>query len=175
MYMRWADLVTVWEVLYVSNFIQNWNWWEVLYMSNLIQTLYLRSCGKFWRQRWMLHSKLDTGNKLSTQTPSSAQWMGTRGHLKSAFTCVVIWISGAMWAWCVKMPTQNLLRLLLLLMLMLRIMLATVCCRFGSWGLIIKQNFCLDFEHKVWSRFWSWSSGMTLKLEFGQYFAADVL
>ena len=95
MYMRWADLVTVWEVLYMSNFIQNWNWWEVLYMSNLIQTLYLRSCGKFWRQRWMLHSKLDTGNKLSTQTPSSAQWMGTQGHLKSVFTCVVIWISGA--------------------------------------------------------------------------------
>ena len=30
------------------------------------------------------------------------------------------------------MPTQNLLRLLLLLMLMLRIMLATVCYRFGS-------------------------------------------
>ena len=43
----------------------------------------------------MLHSKLDTGNKLSTQTPSSAQWMWTRGHLKSVFTCVVIWISGA--------------------------------------------------------------------------------
>ena len=90
MYMRWADLVTVLEVLYMSNFIQNWNWWEVLYMSNLIQTLYLRSCGKFWRQRWMLHSKLDTGNKLSTQTPSSAQWMGTRGHLKSVFSCIVI-------------------------------------------------------------------------------------
>ena len=31
-----------------------------------------------------------------------------------------------------KMPTQNLLRLLLLLMLMMRIVLATVCCRFGS-------------------------------------------
>ena len=30
------------------------------------------------------------------------------------------------------MLTQNLLRLLLLLMLMLRIMLATVCYRFGS-------------------------------------------
>ena len=26
-------------------------------------------------------------------------------------------------------------------------------------GLVIKQNFCLDFEHKVWSRFWNWSSG----------------
>ena len=32
-------------------------------------------------------------------------------------------------------------------------------CRFGSWGLVIKLNFCSDFEHKVWSRFWSWSSG----------------
>ena len=25
-----------------------------------------------------------------------------------------------------------------------------------SWGLDIKLNFCSDFEHKVWSRFWSW-------------------
>ena len=33
------------------------------------------------------------------------------------------------------------------------------CCRFGRWGLFIKLNFCSDFEHKVWSRFWSWSSG----------------
>ena len=52
-----------------------------------------------------------------------------------------------------KIPTQNLLILLLLLMLMMRIVLAIVCCRFGSWGLFIKLNFCLDFEHKVWSRF----------------------
>ena len=64
-----------------------------------------------------------------------------------------------MWPWRVKIPTQNLLILLLLLMLMMRIVLATVCCRFGSWGLFIKLNFCLDFEHKVWSRFSSWSSG----------------
>ena len=61
-----------------------------------------------------------------------------------------------MWPWRVKMPTQN---LSLLLMLVMRIVLATVCCRFGSWGLVIKLNFCSDFEHKVWSRFWSWSSG----------------
>ena len=26
-------------------------------------------------------------------------------------------------------------------------MLATVCCRFGSWGLVIKLNFCSGFEH----------------------------
>ena len=36
--------------------------------------------------------------------------------------------------------------------------LATICCRFGSWGLFKKLNFCSDFEHKVWSNFLSWSS-----------------
>ena len=41
----------------------------------------------------------------------------------------------------------------------MRIVLATNCCRFWSWGLVKKLNFCSDFEHKVWSRFWSWSSG----------------
>ena len=64
-----------------------------------------------------------------------------------------------MWPWRVKMPTQNLLRLLLLLMLVTRIVLATICGRFGSWGLVKKLNFCSDFEHKVWSRFRSWSKG----------------
>ena len=50
--------------------------------------------------------------------------------------------------------TSNcLLRLLLLLMLMMRIVLATVCYRFGSLGMVIKLNFCSGFEHKVWSRF----------------------
>ena len=39
--------------------------------------------------------------------------------------------------------------------------------------MLLKLNFCLDFEHKVRSRFWSWSSGKIFKLEFGQYFAAD--
>ena len=78
------------------------------------------------------------------------------------------------WPWRVKMRTQNLLRFLLLLMLMLRIVLVTVCW-FGSWRLVIKLNFCSDFEHKGWSRFWSWSSGKILKLEFVQHFATDVL
>ena len=32
-----------------------------------------------------------------------------------------------------------------------RVKLATVCYRFGSRGLVIKQNFCSDFQHKVWS------------------------
>ena len=63
-----------------------------------------------------------------------------------------------MWPWHVKMATQNLLKLLLLwkgcwgcyccLMLMLRNVLTIVWCRFGSWSLVIKSNFCPDFEHK---------------------------
>ena len=72
------------------------------------------------------------------------------------------------------MPTQNLLRLSLLLMLMMRNVSTTVYYRFGRWGLVIKLNFCSDFEHKFWSRFWSWSSGEILKLKFDQYFASDV-
>ena len=45
------------------------------------------------------------------------------------------------------------------LVLMMRIVLATVCCIFGSWGFVIKLNYRADFEDKVWSRFWNWSSG----------------
>ena len=37
------------------------------------------------------------------------------------------------------------------------------------------QSRIPDFEHKVWSRFWSWSSSEILKLKFGQYFADDAL
>ena len=61
--------------------------------------------------------------------------------------------------------TQNLLRLWLLLMLMLRNVLTTVCCRFGSWS----------FGHKIefLFRLWAQGSGEILKLNFGQYFAAD--
>ena len=39
--------------------------------------------------------------------------------------------------------------------------------------LVIRLNFCLEFEHKVWSRFRSLSSGEILELNFGKYFAAD--
>ena len=78
-----------------------------------------------------------------------------------------------MWPWRVKIPTQDLFRMLLLLMLMLRNVLTIVWCRFGSLSLVIKSNFWPDFDHKVWSRFWNWSSGEILKLKFSQYFAAD--
>ena len=52
--------------------------------------------------------------------------------------------------WRVKMLTQNLLRLLLLLMVMLRNVLTTVWCKFGSWSLVIKLNFCFEQEKKDW-------------------------
>ena len=105
------------------------------------------------------------GNACHSLTDSLTHWLTN--------SCLVNYL---MWSWRVKMPIQNLLRLLMLLMLMLRIMLATVCYRFGSWGLVIKLNFCSDFEQwALCSRFWSWSSGEILKLQFGQYFAADVL
>ena len=56
---------------------------DCYYEPILLITYYMRSylhghfhsnlkLAQLWRQRWMLHSKLDTGNKLSTQTPSSA-------------------------------------------------------------------------------------------------------
>ena len=28
-----------------------------------------------------------------------------------------------------------------------------LCCRFRSWGLVMKLNLCSNFEHKVWLRF----------------------
>ena len=66
----------------------------------------------------------------------------------------------------VKMPTLNLLRLLLLLMLMMRIVLATVCCRFGLWRLVLKLHFCSRVEVEVQARLWSWSLFSILPLMF---------
>ena len=56
----------------------------------------------------------------------------------------------------------------------MRIMLATICCRFRSWGLVKKLIFCSDSEHKVWSRCWSWSSSDILKLKFDQYLCLNL-
>ena len=79
-------------------------WWC---RNNLLFTYYMGSSlheqlhsnlklAQLWTQRWMFHSEVDVGNKLSTQTPSSAHWMGTRSHLRMTFTCVVaIYISDA--------------------------------------------------------------------------------
>ena len=96
-----------------------------------------------------------------------------RTRVRSLAMLVSNWLThcclvNLMWPWRVRMPTQNLLRLLLLLMLMLRNVLTTIRCRFGSWSLVIKLSFCSDLEHKasrfgqdfkvdVHSRFWNWS------------------
>ena len=53
------------------------------------------------------------------------------------------------WLYClVNLPVNdaNCLMMIIKVFLLLR-------------GLVIKLNFCSDFEHKVWSRFWSWSLG----------------
>ena len=65
------------------------------------------------------------------------------------------------------MPTHNLLRLLLLLMLVMRIVLATVCCRFGSCGLVIKHNFFQTLSTLV-------KILKILKLKFRRDFEAEV-
>ena len=78
--------------------------------------------------------------------------------------------------WCdvclVKMPTQNLLRLLLLLMLMMR-NVHDSCMQICKLKFGHEAKFCSDFELKVWSRVWSWNSSKILKLKFGQNFAAE--
>ena len=95
--------------------------------------------------------------------------------------------------WLVKMPTQNLLRLLLLLMLIIRNVLTPVLCKFGSWSLVIKINFVQTlstrfgqdfevevqarFEAGVWSVFCCWcfvevmmlNLGRDSEARFGQY------
>ena len=94
-----------------------------------------------------------------------------------------------MWPWHVKMATQNLLKLLLLLMLMMRIVLATVCCRFGRWGLVTKLYLCWlsaqglvkslklkfrrDFEAEVWSVFCCWCLVEVTKLNLCEDYEAS--
>ena len=67
---------------------------------------------------------------------------------------VTVWLCLSLTDWLTDSLTDS-----CLVDLMMRIVSATVCCKFGNWGMVIKLNFCSDFEHKVWSRLWSWSSG----------------
>ena len=71
-----------------------------------------------------------------------------------------------MWPWCAKMPTQNLLRLLLLLMIVMRIVLATVL-----------QIWKLRFGHKAQLLFRLSAQGLvkSLKLKFRQDFETEIL
>ena len=76
-----------------------------------------------------------------------------------------------MWPWRMKMPTQNLLRLLLLLMLMLRIMLQIWELTFGPKAKLLfrlwaQHKVGQDFEVEVQARFWSWHLFSILPLMF---------
>ena len=65
-----------------------------------------------------------------------------------------------MWPWRVKMPTHNLMRLLLVLMLMLRNVLMTVWCRSGSWSLAILGSFWGHFKI-IWCQFVAQKSNLS--------------
>ena len=78
-----------------------------------------------------------------------------------------------MWPWRVKIPTQNLLRLILLLKFVMRIV-GNNLLQIWKRGLVIKLNFCSDFEHfgldfevEAQARFWSWSLVSILLMMFG--------
>ena len=78
-----------------------------------------------------------------------------------------------MWPWRVKIPTQNLLRVLLLLKFVMR-MVGNNLLQIWKRGLVIKLNFCSDFEHfgldfevEAQARFWSWSLVSILLMMFG--------
>ena len=73
------------------------------------------------------------------------------------------------------MPTENLLRLLLLLIFVMRISLATVLCRFGSSGLVKKLNFVQTLSTRFGQDVKKLKLWQNLKLEFGQFFSAVVL
>ena len=136
-------------------------------------------------------------NKHLKTEKGTNNWNFYRTRVRSLFTLVTHsltdWLTDSLTHSClvnlidltlVKMPTQNLLRLLLLLMFVMRIVLAIVCCRFGSWGLVIKLTFVQtlsilvkilklrlkpDFEADVWSVFCCWCLVEVTKLYLGQY------
>ena len=99
-------------------------------------------------------------------------------QVQSLSALVIYWLNDCLTYWycqdlidvtlaCEDANTKQ-VEVVTVLMLMLRNVLTTVWCKYGSWSLVIKLNFYPDFEHKVWSRFLSWSSGESLKLKFGR-------
>ena len=125
------------------------------------------SCKSFYRTRVR-----SLGMRV---TNSLTQWVSNSLTHSLTDSCLV----NLMWPWRVKIFTPN-SRLLQLLVLVMRIVLATVCCRFGSWGLVKKLNICSDFEHNfsqdfeievkarfeagVWSVFCCWCFVEVMKL-----------
>ena len=104
-----------------------------------------------------------TSLPVDPRTRDQCDWSYCTFSHPSILDYEVSWNFWLMWPWRVKMPTQNFLMLLLLLMLMMRI--GNIWCGFGSWGFVIKLNFCSDFQHKVFR---------SLKLEVRRDFEAEV-
>ena len=143
-------------------------WWC---RNNLLFTYYMGSSlheqlhsnlklAQLWTQRWMFHSEVDVGNKLSTQTPSSAHWMGTRSHLRMTFTCVVaIYISDASSYNCCYNDHGIYLRLMnrqnYFLVFWARTG-STPLSYLWLYGSYISM-FSWDFEVVSWLRFWRWN------------------
>ena len=100
----------------------------------------------------------------------ACQWL-TNSLTPSCLFSKLYWSDPGVW----RCQPETCWGLLLLLMFMMRIVFATVLCILGSWSLVIRPDFCSDFEHKVCSRFWCWSSAKIFMLEFGHYFASDIL
>ena len=90
-----------------------------------------------WLTDWLSFSKLD--------------WCDSglgRCQLKTCWGCYFCWC----WGWGSCWPQ----------------FVADLEAEVWSWPYdVIKLNYCSDFEQKVWSRFWSWSSCEIFKLMFG--------
>ena len=109
-----------------------------------------------------------TSLPVDPRTRDQCDWSYCTFSHPSILDYEVSWNFWLMWPWRVKMPTRNFLMLLLLLMLMMRI--GNIWCGFGSWGFVIKLNFCSDFQHKVWSKFRSCSSGKICSWSLASFF-----
>ena len=124
----------------------------------------------------MLHTRLDIYNFLSDPSPIICYACHSLTHSLTNF-CLVNLID-------VTLACEDAnSKLVELLMWMMWIVLATVCFRFGSPGLVITLTFCSDFEHfcqdfevevrrdfeaEVWSVFCCWCFVEVTKLNLGQ-------
>ena len=118
---------------------------------------------------FIFHSHIDTFQFLMDPGPISrypCQWL--TNWLTDSLTPVrQTWLA-------FEYANSKFVDVVSLLMLILRTVLKTVQWRFKSlvryqivW--FIKLIFFSDYEHKVWSGFWSWSLVNILKLKFCQY------
>ena len=122
-----------WLCLSLSDSLTHWltHWLRLVNLSLITDWLNILPKWRLWRCTWD-EPILSLYGKFFTWAIS----------FKTETVWEVLYVN---WfdVWLLKMPTQNLLRLLLLLMLMMSIVLATVCCRFlKSLFSILMVMFC---------------------------------